>query len=92
MNEHISSFLISLEFVKSIKYSGLFILKKDTTFLFLALYIDDSFLFSNDLELTSKVKATLSKYEMTNLEDLYSSTNSQVIRDIDKKKCYVWIN
>jgi hypothetical protein len=38
--------------------------------------MDDSFLFSNDLELTSKVKATLSsKYEMIDLGDLYFGLN-----------------
>jgi hypothetical protein len=59
-NEHISSFLISLEFVRNIKDSGLHISRKYTSFLFLAFYIDDSFLFSNDLELKFKVNAALS--------------------------------
>jgi hypothetical protein len=75
-----------LGFVRSIKNSGLYILRKDTTFLFLALYIDDSFLFSYDLELISKVKIVLSsKYEMIDLRDLYSGLNQQVIRDRDNK-------
>jgi hypothetical protein len=66
-----------------------YILRKNITFLFLVLYVDDSFLFSNDLELTSKIKTMLSsKYEMTNLRDLYSSFHLQVIRD-RITKCYL---
>jgi hypothetical protein len=85
-NEHISSFLISLEFVKSIKDSGLYILRKDITFLILVLYINDSFFFNNDLELTSKVQVALSnKYEMTDLEDLYFGFNLQDIKDRESK-------
>jgi hypothetical protein len=82
----LAHFFISLEFVKSIKDSGLYVLKKDTTFLFLALYIDDSFLFSNDLELTYKVKTALSsKYEMTDFGELYFDLNLQIITDMDNK-------
>ena len=78
-NEHIISFLISLEFVRNIKDSVLHILRKNTTILFLALYIDDSFFFNNDLVLTFKVKATLSNiYEMKDLGDFYFGFQSTI--------------
>ena len=52
--------------------------------------MDDSFLFSNNLELTSKAKVALSsKYKMTDLEDLYSSFNLQIITNMDNKMLFL---
>ena len=85
-NEHISSFLLSLGFTRSVKDNGLYILHEGEVFMWLALYIDDSFLFSNDLKLTNRIKKALSeKYEMTDMGDLYSGLNLQVTRDRQRR-------
>ena len=85
-NENINSFLLKLGFIRSIKDNGLYILQKGEIFVWLALYVDDCFLFSNDIHLLKKVKEALSKYyDITDLGDLSSSLNLYITRDRDKK-------
>ena len=80
-NEHIHKFLENLGFKRSIKDYGLYILSEGKIIMWLAFYIDDSFLISNDSNSTNKIKAALSKkYEMSDLEDLYSRLNMQITR------------
>ena len=85
-NEKISSFLLKLGFIMGIKDNGLYILQKGEIFLWLALYIDNFFLFSNNINLLKKVKEALSKqFDMIDLRDLSSGLNLYIIRDKDKK-------
>lgn len=85
-NENIKSFLFKLGFVRSIKDNGLYTLQKGEIFVWLALFIDDCFLFSNNTNLLKKVKIALSnKYDMTDMGDLSSGLNLFITRDRDKK-------
>jgi hypothetical protein len=84
-NKHIHKLLESLGFKRSIKDYGLYILREGKIIMWLALYVDDSFLISNDTNLTNKIKAALSKkYEMTDLGDLYSRLNMQITRQTNE--------
>ena len=54
--------------------------------MWLALYVDDCFLFSNDIHLLKKVKEALSKhYDMTDLGDLSCGLNLYITRNRDKR-------
>ena len=85
-NENINLFLLKLGFIKSIKDNGLYILQKGAIFVWLALYVDDFFLFSNDINLLKKLKKAVSKhYDMIDLRYFSSGLNLYITRDIDKK-------
>ena len=56
-NKNISLFLLKLEFIKSIKNNGLYVIKNICKiFMWFALYIDDFFIFGNDINSLKKVK------------------------------------